>query len=381
MPDGPLHGTRVVELAALGPVPFAGMLLADMGAEVIRVDRVGAPAPGAGADPATDPRHRGRRSIGIDLKRPEGVDVLLRLLDGADVVMEGMRPGAAERIGIGPDVCLRRNPRLVYARMTGWGQDGPMAHLAGHDINYISIAGALYPMGPAAEPPPVPLNLVGDFGGGALYLAFGVACALRERELSGRGQVIDASMLDGVISLMAMFHGMRSAGTWSADRESNVLDGAAPYYRTYRTSDGGFMAVGAIEPQFYRELLARLGLDPQQWPQNDRDRWPSQRAELARIFASRSRAEWEKVFADSDACVTPVLALDEVVDHPQVAARGSAVRVNGVTHPAPAPRFSRSTPRPVSPPVGRSEHTAEVLAELGLAADEIARLRADRTIA
>ncbi|GAA1569478.1 CaiB/BaiF CoA-transferase family protein [Dactylosporangium maewongense] len=378
--SGPLHGVRVIEVAALGPVPFAGMLLADMGAEVIRVDRVGAPAPGAGASAGTDPRHRHRRTVALDLKRSEGVDLLLRLVEGADVLMEGMRPGVMERLGAGPQPCLERNPGLIYARMTGWGQDGPLAQRAGHDINYIGIAGALYPMGPAELPPPVPLNLVGDFGGGALYLAFGIACALRERERSGAGQVIDAAMVDGVVSLTAMFHGMLAAGTWSDRRESNVLDGGAPFYRTYRTSDGGFMAVGAIEPQFYAQLLSGLELAADDFPQHDRERWPAQAAAFARIFATRTRDEWTAAFDGTDACVTPVLSMAEAATHPHLAARRTLVPVAGAPQPAPAPRFSRTAPVPPGPPVGYSRHTDELLGGLGMSTVDIERLRADRIV-
>ncbi|MEV4141261.1 CaiB/BaiF CoA-transferase family protein [Dactylosporangium sp. NPDC049742] len=378
--SGPLHGVRVIEVAALGPVPFAGMLLADMGAEVIRVDRVGAPAPGAGARAETDPRHRHRRTVALDLKRSEGVDLLLRLVAGADVLMEGMRPGVMERLGAGPQPCLDRNPGLIYARMTGWGQDGPLAQRAGHDINYIGIAGVLHPMGPAELPPPVPLNLVGDFGGGALYLAFGIACALREREISGTGQVIDAAMVDGAVSLTAMFHGMLAAGTWSDRRESNVLDGGAPFYRTYRTSDGGFMAVGAIEPQFYAQLLSGLELAAEEFPQHDRERWPAQAAAFARIFATRSRDEWTEAFDGTDACVTPVLSMAEAAAHPHLAARRTLVPVAGAPQPAPAPRFSRTAPVAPGPPVGYSRHTDELLGGLGLSTVDIERLRADRIV-
>ncbi|WP_281186185.1 CaiB/BaiF CoA transferase family protein [Micromonospora peucetia] len=378
--SGPLQGVRIIEVAALGPVPFAGMLLADMGAEVIRVDRVGAPAPGAGASVETDPRHRHRRTVALDLKRSEGVDLLLRLAEGADVLMEGMRPGVMERLGAGPQPCLERNPGLIYARMTGWGQDGPLAQRAGHDINYIGIAGALHPMGPAELPPPVPLNLVGDFGGGAMYLAFGIACALRERERSGAGQVIDAAMVDGAVSLTAMFHGMLAAGTWSDRRESNVLDGSAHFYRTYRTSDGGFMAVGAIEPQFYAQLLSGLGVTADDHPQHDRERWPASAAAFARIFAARTRDEWTAVFDGTDACVTPVLSMTEAVGHPHLAARGTLVPVAGTPQPAPAPRFSRTAAVPPGPPVGYGRHTDELLAGLGLSIRDIERLRAERIV-
>jgi alpha-methylacyl-CoA racemase len=365
----------VLELAALGPVPFAGMLLADLGAQVIRVDRAGPDAPGAGADPATDPRHRGRRSVGLDLKQPAAVNLLLRLTDRADVFLEGMRPGVAERLGIGPDVCLARNPGLVYGRMTGWGQDGPLARRAGHDINYVSLTGALHAMGPADRPPPVPLNLVGDFGGGGAYLAFGVACALVERHRSGRGQVVDAAMVDGVAGLTAMFHGLLRSGQWSPARETNLLDGAAPFYRTYETADGRYLAVGALEPQFYAELLDRLELPAADWPQHDRDRWPVQREKLAVLFRSRTRAEWEAVFASSDACVTPVLTFAEAAAHPHLAARSTLVDVGGAVQPAPAPRFSRSGTADPGAPAARRADTDAVLAGLGATAAEIEEWR------
>ncbi len=381
MGDGPLHGVRVVELNALGPVPFAGMLLADLGAEVTRVDRAGPDAPGAGADPASDPRHRGRRGVGLDLKQPAGVDLLLRLTDRADVFLEGMRPGVAERLGIGPDVCTARNPGLVYGRMTGWGQDGPLAHRAGHDINYVSLTGALHAMGPADRPPPVPLNLVGDFGGGGAYLAFGVACALVERHRSGRGQVVDAAMVDGVAGLTALFHGLLPSGHWSPARESNLLDGAAPFYRTYETADGRYLAVGALEPQFHAELLDRLGLPAADWPQHDRERWPAQREELAALFRTRTRAEWEAVFAGSDACVTPVLTFAEAAGHPHIAARSTLVDVGGATQPAPAPRFSRSGTAGPGPPVARRADTDAVLAGLGATAAEIEEWRRHGVVA
>jgi alpha-methylacyl-CoA racemase len=379
--SGPLAGLRVVELSALGPVPFAAMLLADLGADVIRVDRMAADPAGAGSDPVTDPRHRGRRSVGLDLKSAQGVGILLRLVDTADVFLEGMRPGVAERLGFGPDTCLERNPRLVYGRMTGWGQDGPLARRAGHDLNYVALTGLLHAIGPADAVPPVPLNLIGDFGGGAMYLAFGVTCALLERGRSGRGQVVDAAMVDGAASLSAMVRGMLAAGTWTLERESNVLDGAAPFYRTYETADGRFVAVGAIEPQFYANLLTGLGLPAADWPQHDRARWPAQRAALAALFRTRTRAEWERVFEGVDACVTPVLTLAEAATHPHLAARATLVEVDGAFHPAPAPRFSRSAAAPPGAPVRRRADTDEVLAELGATAEEIGRWRHAHVIA
>jgi alpha-methylacyl-CoA racemase len=371
-----------VELAGIGPGPFAAMLLSDLGADVVRVDRAGhVPPAGANLQPGQDVLSRGRRSIGIDLKNAGGVEVVLRLVESADVLLEGFRPGVAERLGLGPDVCQERNQRLVYGRMTGWGQDGPWAARAGHDLNYIALAGALHPIGYADRPPPVPLNFIGDFGGGGMLLAFGIACALVERATSGHGQVVDAAMVDGAAIQTAMFHGMLAMGMWGAQREANLLDGGAPFYRCYACADGGYVAVGALEPQFYAELLARLELDPQQWPQNDRDRWAEQTTALAGIFATRSRDDWAVVFEGSDACVAPVLTLTEAGDHPHMAARGTFVEANGHRQPAPAPRFSRSPGAIKGPPVLAGTHTNAILAEAGFADDEVAALRRDLVVA
>jgi alpha-methylacyl-CoA racemase len=371
MTTGPLAGVRVVELAGIGPGPFAAMLLADMGADVIRVDRA---AGGGGPLPVrADVLARGRRSLAVDLKDPRGAGVVLRLAEGADVLLEGFRPGVAERLGVGPGPCLARNPRLVYGRMTGWGQDGPWAAMAGHDIDYAAVAGALYPIGPADRPPAVPLNLVADFGGGGAFLAFGVACALVERASSGRGQVVDAAMVDGVAALTALFHGLLADGAWTDEREANLLDGGAPFYRCYRTADGGFVAVGALEPQFYAALLAGLGLDPRHWPQGDR--WPELGQVLAECFATRTRDEWALHFAGTDACVAPVLALSEAPAHEHLVRRGTFVEHEGLVQPAPAPRFSRTPAHLSRPPVLPGQHTQEVLAEAGFAEAEIAGLR------
>ena len=378
---GPLAGITVIELAAIGPAPLGVMLLADLGADVIRVDRVAAAKGKPGMEISMVGLGRNRRSIAVDLRTPAGVDVLLRLVDDADVLVEGMRPGVAERLGLGPDVCLERNPRLVYGRMTGWGQDGPLAARAGHDIDYAAIAGALHPIGRADDSPPPPLNLVADFGGGGTYLALGILAALLERERSGQGQVVDAAMVDGVASLTGFFHGLLQLGAWSTRRQDNLLDGAAPFYDTYRTADGGFMAVGALEPQFYAELLDRLGLDPDEWPQNERDRWPEQKKALAEIFASRTRDEWTEVFDGSDACVAPVLALDEAPTHPHLQARGTFVEAFGSTQPAPAPRLSRTPGAIDAPPPGFGDHTDEVLRAAGFGDDELAALRDDDVIA
>jgi alpha-methylacyl-CoA racemase len=374
---GALGGIRVVEVAAIGPAPYGVMLLADLGADVIRVDRTRAGA----AEAAMRGLGRGRRSVAVDLKQPDGLDLLLQLADGADVLVEGFRPGVAELLGFGPEVCRARNPRLVYARMTGWGQDGPLAATAGHDIDYAAVAGALHPIGRAGEPPPPPLNLLADFGGGGTFLALGILAALLERERSGEGQVVDAAMVDGAASLTAFVHGLRQLGAWTTQRESNLLDGAAPFYDTYATADGGFVAVGCLEPHFYAEFLDRLGLDAEEWPQFDRDRWPDQKHRLATIFSQQPRAHWEDVFADSDACVAPVLALDEAPAHPHLEQRRTFIDVGGTQQPAPAPRLSRTPGQAGGPAPEPGHHTDEVLSELGLASAAIQRLRRAGAIA
>jgi alpha-methylacyl-CoA racemase len=388
-PDTPDGGTDVSQalgdvsvicLSSLGPVPFAAMLLGDLGAQVTRVDRPGRTGSVTGLPLEDDPRTRGHRGIGIDLRGTSGRAVLLRLVEKADVFLEGMRPGAVEKLGLGPDELLGVNPALVFGRATGWGQSGPRATEAGHDINYAAVAGGVFPLGPADTPPLPPLNLLADFGGGGAYLALGVLAALHQRRLTGRGQVVDAAMVDGVASLTTMLHGMRAAGLWSDRRGDNLLDGAAHFYRTYQTADGGYLAVGALEPQFYRELLDALGLEPGAWPQHERFRWPEQSRRLAAIFASRTRAEWERVFAGRDACVTPVLSLGEAATSAELRARGTFVDWGGIPQPAPAPRLSASAviERPRSRWCG---HTDQVLAELGYNADEVTALRADETVA
>ena len=341
---GPLDGVRVIEIASLAPAPFGCMILADLGADVVRVERAERCGPGAAAP--VDPLVRGRRSVGINLKDPAGVALLLRLADAADVLVEGFRPGVAERLGFGPQACAARNPRLVYARMTGWGQDGPLAPTAGHDIDYIAISGALSrSAGPASAPVP-PVNLLGDFGGGGMLLALGVLAALLERERSGLGQVVDAAMVDGSALLTAFVYGLRAAGAWQDERGVNLLDTGAPFYDTYRTADGGYVAVGALEPKFYAALLAGLGLSGADLPgQHDRAGWPVLRARFAEVFASRTRDEWAEVFAGSDGCVAPVLSPAEAPGHPHNAARGAFADVGGVVQPAPAPRFGRSRGR------------------------------------
>lgn len=378
--SGPLAGLRVLELASIGPGPMATMLLADLGADVIRVDRTAAAPLGVPMPARFDVNGRSRRSVALDLKQPSAVDAVRRLADRADVLVEGWRPGVAERLGLGPDELLARNPALVYGRMTGWGQQGPLADRAGHDIDYLAVAGALGAIGPADGKPVPPLNLVADYGGGALYLAFGILAAVVERQRSGRGQVVDAAMVDGVASLSGIFHGLRAAGLWDAGeaaRGHNLLDGGAPFYDTYACADGRFVAVGALEPPFFAELLARLGLDPS-WRgrQYDRRAWPELRAALAAAFAMRSRDDWAAHFGASDACVAPVLTLAEAPAHPHLRARASFVEVDGVVQPAPAPRFSRT---PAAAPRRGPEPGADteaVLAEAGLGAGEIAALRA-----
>ena len=380
--SGPLTGVRVVELASIGPGPFAAMLLSDLGADVVRVDRAGhVPPAGANLQPASDVLARGRRSLGVDLKHPAGVGAVRRLIETADVLIEGFRPGVAERLGLGPDDCLARNPRLVYGRMTGWGQDGPLAPRAGHDLNYIALAGALHPIGPADQPPPVPLNFIGDFGGGGMLLAFGVTCALVERATSGRGQIVDAALIDGAALQTAMFHGMLAMGLWTAERESNLLDGAAPFYRCYECADRQYVSVGALEPQFYAELLARLDLDPAAWPQNDKTVWPEQSQALAEVFRTRTRDEWTAVFDGADACVAPVLTLTEAASHPHMAHRATFVEAFGTFQPAPAPRFSRTPGAVAGPPVLPGQHTDAILTEAGFSASEIAGLRDGAAIA
>lgn len=341
---GPLAGLKVVELAGIGPGPHAAMVLADLGADVVRVDR---PSGGLriGEPGAPDPMLRGRRRVAADLKDPAGRETLLRLVEHADVLLEGYRPGVTERLGVGPADCHARNPRLVYARMTGWGQDGPLAARAGHDINYISLTGALHAIGRAGERPVPPLNLVGDFGGGSMLLVVGVLAALWEAQRSGQGQVVDAAMVDGASLLVQMMWGMRGQRLWTDAREDNLLDGHAPFYDTYTCADGRHVAVGAIEPQFYAALLAGLGLGGEELPhQLDRAGWPTLRARFTEVFASRSRDEWAEVFAGTDACVTPVLPFSEVPAHPHLAARGTIVERDGLPQAAPAPRFSRTPP-------------------------------------
>lgn len=353
---GPLKGLRVLELAGIGPGPHAAMILGDLGADVVRVDRPGA----SGADPML----RNRRFVTADLKSDEGRDLVLKLVAKADVLLEGLRPGVTERLGLGPDDCARVNDRLIYARMTGWGQTGPRSKQAGHDINYISLNGVLHAIGRKGERPVPPLNLVGDFGGGSMFMLVGILSALWERQSSGKGQVIDAAMIDGSSVLIQMMWGMRALGMWSDERGTNMLDTGAPYYDTYECADGRYVAVGAIEPQFYAELLKGLGLDAADLPgQNDRTRWPELRGRLTEVFASKDRDHWAKVFADSDACVTPVLSFGEVETEPHVTERSTFYRTDGGLQPRPAPRFSRTVPEEPRPPGQPGADTEAVLSD------------------
>ena len=374
--SGPLEGIRIVELAGLGPAPFAGMMLADAGADIIRIDRYDRAMYPPLAEPHVDLMNRGRRSVAVDLKHPEGVALVVRLVEGAAGLMEGFRPGVAERLGLGPDVCLAANPKLVYGRMTGWGQDGPMANTAGHDIDYISLAGALEPMGRAGERPFPPLNLVGDFGGGGMLLAFGMLAAIISAERTGVGQVVDAAMVDGAASLMTMTYTLRASGMWKDERGTNLLDTGAHFYEVYETSDGGYIGVGAIEPQFYAELIRLMGLADTEMPgQNDRPQWPAMKERFARVFATKTRKEWEEIFAGSDACAAPVLSPAEAPDHPHNRARGTFTEVAGVVQPSPSPRFSVTPGSIRRPPPNPGQHGDEALGDWGVDEADIAGLR------
>ncbi len=363
---GALDGVRVVELVGLGPCPFAAMMLADHGAEVLRIHglrpRRGIPS----VDTAGDVLARGRASIALDLKQPAGLALALELVAGADAVVEGFRPGVTERLGLGPEACLARNPRLVYGRMTGWGQDGPLAERAGHDINYVALSGALHAIGPRERPVP-PLNLLGDFAGGGMMLAFGVLAAVLSARATGQGQVVDAAMTDGTALIAAMIHGFRSAGAWQSRRESNLLDGGAYFYDIYRCADGRFVAVGAIEPQFHTVLLQGLGLDPASFDQADTALWPAARSRLAERFAQAPRDHWAALFDGLDACVTPVLDWDEAMRHPHNRARGTHAEIGGVAQPMPAPRFSATPAARPTPPRLPGADTPAVLAGWGIA--------------
>lgn len=375
---GPLAGLKVLEIVGLGPGPFCGMMLADAGADVIRIDRVDASKMLSLTDQRFDVLARGRRSLALDLTRPEGVEVLLKLVESVDVLFEGMRPGVAERLGFGPEACSVRNPALVYGRMTGWGQSGPLSRAVGHDINYLALSGMLQAMGRADQRPAPPLNLVADFGGGGMLLAFGVLAAVYEARTSGHGQVVDAAMFEGASTLGVMTHGLAAAGIWTVGRESNLLDGGTPFYDTYRTADNKFVAVGALEPHFFSALVDGLGLDEQlklsQWDQTG---WGDLRKLLASSFGSQSRDHWSEHFDGTDACVTPVLTYEEATAHPHAAARGSFSEVDGVTQPAPSPRFSRTVSPQPAPPVEPGTDSESILEEFGFDSDHTERLRSE----
>lgn len=374
--SGPLSGVKIVEFAGIGPGPFCGMLFADMGADVVRIDRKG-----ARGGSKFDISSRGKRSVAFDLKNPAAVEAVLKLLDGADALIEGFRPGVMERLGLGPDVVLKRNPRLVYGRMTGWGQTGTLAQAAGHDLNYISITGAVGSMGRADQKPPIPLNLVGDFGGGALYLAMGVCAALVDAGKSGKGQVIDVAMSDGAASLMTMFYGFRASGMWSDKRNDNMLDGGAHFYDTYETRDGKYVGIGSIEPQFYALLREKAGLtDPEFDHQHDKSKWPSLKAKLAAVLKTKTRDEWDEIMLGTDICYAPILSLDEAPKHPHNVARETFLEIDGVVQPAPAPRFSRTVSKVHGPAPQIGADNDAALKDWGFDAAAVDALKANGAI-
>ena len=378
---GPLHGIRIVELAGIGPGPFTAMMLADMGADIVCVDRISGPVPPEHRGPSGDILRRSRRSVAVDLKHPEGPEIVLRLVESADGLIEGFRPGVVERLGLGPEACAARNPGLVYGRMTGWGQDGPLAPVAGHDINYIALAGVLSGIGTAGGPPVPPMNLVGDFGGGGMLLALGMVAGMLEAQRSGQGQVVDAAMTEGAALQAMAVYGLHAGGWWH-ERGTNILDGGAHFYGVYECADGRYVSVGPLEPQFYAELLGGLGLEPDDLPpQFERGSWPEARRRLAQIFATRTRDEWCAVFDGGDACLAPVLDFDEAPRHPHNRARGNFVTLDGITQPAPAPRFDRTPSAVHRPPPAPGADTDEALADWGFAPAEITAHRAAGAIA
>jgi alpha-methylacyl-CoA racemase len=373
---GPLEGVKILEIAGIGPGPFAGMMLSDMGAEVVRIDRADRVRGGDPENPPKDILARGRRSVAVDLKNPQGVEVVLAMVERADVLIEGFRPGVMERLGLGPEICLARNPGIVFGRMTGWGQEGPLAHAAGHDINYIALTGALHAIGRRDQAPVPPLNLVGDFGGGGMLLAYGVVCALLEKARSGQGQVVDAAMVDGASALMGMIYAMKSMGVWRDERGTNMLDTGAHFYDVYETRDAKYVSIGSIEPQFYALLLQQLGLEGEKLPpQMDREQWAALKVRVAEIFKTRTRDEWSAIMEGTDVCYAPVLDLDEAPEHTHLKQRKTFVEAAGVIQPAPAPRFSRTAPELVRPPSFEGQHTDEVLADFGFDAERVAALR------
>lgn len=370
---GPLKGTKIIELGGIGPSPFCGQMLSDMGAEIIRVDRKGYQGLYAYQ---FDVMNRNRKSVCLDLKNPEGIETVLKLVEKADVLQEGFRPGVMESLGLGPDICLKRNPKLVYGRMTGWGQEGPLSQAAGHDINYISLSGVLHAIGPKDRKPVPPLNIVGDFGGGGMMLAFGIVCALLETKQSGKGQVIDAAMTDGSAALMSLFYGLQAAGLWSDKRGENLLDGGAHFYDTYETSDGKWISIGAIEPQFYTLLLELAEIDDPEFEQQmDVLKWPDNQNKLEALFKTKTRDQWCEIMEGTDICFAPVLSLEEAIHHPHNVSRNTFIEINGLPQPAPAPRFSRTIPEIQSPPPAPGEHTETVLLDWGIHEDYILKLK------
>ena len=375
---GPLKGLKIIEMAGIGPGPFCGMVLADLGAEIIRVDRASA----IGTGSKKEPSNRGKKSIAVDLKAKEGVEVVLKLVETADAIFEGFRPGVMERLGLGPDVCLARNERIVFGRMTGWGQKGPLANAAGHDINYISLSGALAAIGRPGSPPVPPLNLIGDFGGGGMLLALGLVAALLESKESKQGQVVDAAMTDGSALLMTMIYSMQSSGMWKTTMGSNLLDGGSHFYDTYECKDGKFISIGSIEPQFYALLCQIAELDEKVFSkQMSRDLWPEQKEEIKKIFLKKTRDEWCELMEGTDVCFAPVLDMSEAPQHPHNKERKTFIDLEGVTQPAPAPRFSRTEPEVVSSPSIVGEHTNEVLSSIGLSEADISSLKTSGAVA
>ena len=371
MGSGPLSGVKIIEFAGIGPGPFCAMLLSDMGADIIRIDRKG----GRGGS-KFDITSRGRRSVALDLKKPESVEACLKLIETADILQEGFRPGVMERLGLGPDVCLKRNPKLVYGRMTGWGQTGPLAPAAGHDINYISLTGALHAIGRPGEKPVPPLNLVGDFGGGALYLAMGMLAALYEAQRSGKGQVVDTAMTDGATSLMAMFYGFTASGMWKEPHGTNMLDGGAHFYDTYETKDGKWVSLGSIEPQFYAILREKAGLTDSLWDaQMDQSKWPEMKEKISAVMKTKTRDEWCEIMEGTDICFAPVLSITEAKDHPHNKARQTIVEIDGVAQPNVAPRFSRTESKIQGPAPEVGAHTQEALSDWGFSPAEIEALK------
>jgi len=379
---GVLSGYKIIELAGIGPGPMCAMLLSDMGADVLRIDRTADGGLGVAMETKYSLLNRGRRSVALDLKHPEAIEAVLKLVEKADALIEGFRPGVTERLGLGPEHCLKRNPRLIYGRMTGWGQEGPLAHAAGHDINYIALSGALHSIGRKGDAPVPPLNLVGDFGGGALYLALGVVAGLLEAQKSGKGQIVDAAMVDGAASLMTAIYGLRLSGVWNDKRGENILDTGAHYYEVYETKDGKHVAIGSIEAKFYDELLRLSGLKGQELPrQNDRASWPKMKERMKALFLGKTRDEWCAIMEGSDICFAPVLSMDEAPHHPHNRHRGTFVESGGVTQPGPAPRFSRTPSKIQRPPARPGEHTEEALGDWGFGAADLERLRKAGAIA